>query len=282
MFKFFMKLFLSLVAIVGAILLLAFISITRNPIGTHVRKFDKDKVLFQNYEQERSESEKTQLKQNLEKLATSGSCSQCEFDARQAERGDKDLYSAIKRAKDKGLAIDLSGADMFFAELKGVDLSGANLTQIRCIGANLEGANLSGANLKGAILSGAKLQGANLKGADLTGAELGLTKFSDADLTGAKLHEALLSSANLSGANMTNADLTNAVIINCSTNNTKFIEVDFRGARMMTKFANNADLTGAKFDGWIMRSFNTLTLWLLMISENMKGSAASQDEIGKR
>jgi uncharacterized protein YjbI with pentapeptide repeats len=282
MFKFFMKLFLSLVAIVGAILLLAYISINRNPIGTHMRKFDNDKVLFQTYEQDRSESERTQLKKNFEKLATTGSCSQCDFDVRKLERENKDLYNAIKRAKDKGLAIDLSGTDMFFAELKDVDLSGANLTQIRCVGANLEGANLSGANLKGAILSGAKLQGANLKGADLTGAELAHTKFSDADLTGAKLHEALLSLTNLTSANMTNVDLTNAVIYDCVTNHAKFIETDFRGARIMTKFANNADLTGAKFDGWIMRSFNTLTFWLLMIMDNMKSSAASQGEIGKQ
>lgn len=273
MFKFFMKLFLSLVAIIGAILLLAFISIARNPIGTHVREFDKNKVLFQHYEQERSALEKTQLKQNLEKLATTGSCPQCDFDTRKSERENKDLYNAIKRAKDKGLIIDLSGTDMFFAELKDVDLSGANLTQIRCVGANLEGANLSGANLKGAILSGAKLQGANLKGADLTGAELAQTKFSDADLMGAKLHQAILSSTNLSGANLTNADLTNAMMYDCVTNNTKFIGTDFRGARMMTKFANNADLTDAKFDGWIMRSFNKLTAWLLMMRENMKGSA---------
>lgn len=89
MFKFFMKLFLSLVAIIGAILLLAFISIARNPIGTHVREFDKNKVLFQHYEQERSALEKTQLKQNLEKLATTGSCPQCDFDTRKSERENK-------------------------------------------------------------------------------------------------------------------------------------------------------------------------------------------------
>jgi uncharacterized protein YjbI with pentapeptide repeats len=245
-----------------------------------VRKFDKDKILFEAYEQERSESERAKLKQNLEMLATTGSCSKCDFDVRQTERENKDLYQAIKLAKDKGLTIDLSGTDMFFAELEGVDLSGANLNQVRCVGANLKGANLSGAQLKGAILDGAKLHDANLKGADLTGAMIGRAQLYEADLTGANLHEAILMWTNLAYANMTNVNLSDAVIELGVSNNTKFTGADFRGARILKTFAKSADLTDAKFDNVIMRSFNTLTLWLLLVWEGVHNTI--QDKMAQR
>jgi len=49
------------------------------------------------------------------------------------------------------------------------DLSGANLSGADLYGANLSGANLSGADLYGAYLSGANLSGANLYGAKIHG-----------------------------------------------------------------------------------------------------------------
>ena len=50
------------------------------------------------------------------------------------------------------------------------DLSGANLYRANLYGANLSGANLYRADLSGANLSGADLYRANLSGADLSGA----------------------------------------------------------------------------------------------------------------
>jgi len=55
---------------------------------------------------------------------------------------------------------------------KNVDLSGAYLECADLRGANLEGANLRGAYLRGAYLRGAYLRGAYLEGADLYGADL--------------------------------------------------------------------------------------------------------------
>lgn len=55
---------------------------------------------------------------------------------------------------------DLSGVNLFNANLKGVDLSGADLSYADLFNANLKGADLSGANLKGADMSGANLTGA--------------------------------------------------------------------------------------------------------------------------
>ena len=100
---------------------------------------------------------------------------------------------------------DLSGANLFRANLYGADLFRANLTGANLYGANLSGANLTGANLYGADLSGANLFRANLYGANLTGANL-----YGANLTRANLYGADLSGANLTGANLYGADLAGA------------------------------------------------------------------------
>lgn len=274
-FKTFLKsvLFLFLIAIVT--IGLAIISIIRNPINRHVRKLDKD--FGQMYSRIRSKEEIILIKQQMDTLSKTGSGINGNFSRTQAERDEeiekekdnKDLYNAIKQAKDKGLTIDLSGADLFFAQLQNIDLSGANLSQTICIGTNLEGANLSGANLTGALLSGTKLQNAKLKNANLMGAELDRTQLVGADLSEAILHEALLVWTNLSEANMSNVDLTNSVMIQVTTGNTKFVGADFRDARIYSTFAKSVDLTGAKFDTWIIRAFNTFTIRLLTLWESI-------------
>ena len=66
---------------------------------------------------------------------------------------------------------DLSGANLFCA-----DLSRANLYRADLSGADLSGANLYRADLSGADLSGANLYRANLYRADLSGADLSLAK----------------------------------------------------------------------------------------------------------
>ena len=75
---------------------------------------------------------------------------------------------------------DLSGANLFGADLSRANLSGANLFGADLSGADLSGANLFGANLFGADLSGADLSGANLFGADLSRAKID-------DITAARL-----------------------------------------------------------------------------------------------
>ena len=67
---------------------------------------------------------------------------------------------------------NLTGANLFRANLTGADLTGANLFRANLTGADLTGANLTGADLTGANLAGADLAGANLTGANLTGANL--------------------------------------------------------------------------------------------------------------
>ena len=83
------------------------------------------------------------------------------------------------------------------ADLSGVDLYNANLIFTILHRANLAGANLYGANLYGANLCEANLYRANLSVANLTGA----------NLTGANATWANLTGANLTGANLTNTDM---------------------------------------------------------------------------
>jgi uncharacterized protein YjbI with pentapeptide repeats len=75
------------------------------------------------------------------------------------------------------------------------DLSGLNLYEADLSDSDLSGANLSGVNLTDADLSGAKLLNANLAGTNLT----------DADLSGANLLNANLAGANLEGVDLSDA-----------------------------------------------------------------------------
>ena len=91
------------------------------------------------------------------------------------------------RSESGGKRAYLSRADLSGADLYGADLSRANLS-----GANLYGAYLSRADLSGANLSRANLSRANLYGADLSGANLYGADLSRANLSGADLELALL------------------------------------------------------------------------------------------
>jgi len=86
----------------------------------------------------------------------------------------------------------LSGASAPYtvspAASAGVDWSNCNLSGANLFLANLNSADLTGANLTGADLFAADLTGADLTGANLTGADLGRT-----DLTSADLRDAFVS-----------------------------------------------------------------------------------------
>jgi len=86
------------------------------------------------------------------------------------------LYETGLIIKDRSV-VDLLGANLRGAALRGVDLNGANLG-----GADLRGADLNGANLREV-----NLHWADLKSANLSGAYVGMTDLSLADLSGADL-----------------------------------------------------------------------------------------------
>ena len=88
---------------------------------------------------------------------------------------------------------DLSGADLYRADLHYTNFNGADLTGASLIRADLFFASLIGADLIGANLIGADLYFADLSGADLTGADLFSAKFvSTATWTNSNLHGAIL------------------------------------------------------------------------------------------
>ena len=117
--------------------------------------------------------------------------------------------------------VDLSGAHLFMANLRGADLheaylSGADLSGAHVFMANLRGADLRGARLFTANLFMADLRGANLRGAHLNGADLRLADLRGANLRGAKLKAANLTAVLLIGGDLSAADLSDCRIYGIS------------------------------------------------------------------
>jgi uncharacterized protein YjbI with pentapeptide repeats len=103
------------------------------------------------------------------------------------------------------------GGDFMFAGLAAVDLTGADFYWAMFHNAILEGAILARCDLRGA-----RFNETNLRHADLSGANCGLdnlggsTDFINADLSGADLRNANLGGADFSGALLIGADLSGA------------------------------------------------------------------------
>ena len=125
---------------------------------------------------------------------------------------------------------NLYGANLSRANLSGANLYGANLSRANLIGANLIGADLSRANLYGADLFGANLYGAYLSGADLSGADLSRANLSGADLSRANLYGANLYGAYLSGANLSRANLSGANLYGANLSRANLIGANLIGA----------------------------------------------------
>ena len=116
------------------------------------------------------------------------------------------------RVENHGIDINLSGANLFRANLSDVNFSEAELGGANLSEANLYVADLHEANLKSANLNRANLDKANLWVANLRGANLSETILTRANLILANLIEANLQQADLSGSNLTGAFLVNAKI----------------------------------------------------------------------
>jgi hypothetical protein len=86
--------------------------------------------------------------------------------------------------------VDLRGAYLYRADLRGANLRGARLSGADLREANLAGADLTGAEIRDVMLYEADLRGARLRGADLRRADFRRTRLADADLTGVLLTNA--------------------------------------------------------------------------------------------
>jgi len=168
-------------------------------------------------------------------------------------RGKSETELVRKEAR----GIDLSGADLRFANFQNVDAMLANFS-----GSDLSGSNFTSANIRYAKFVGAKLIAAKFQNAKMTRVDM-----SSADLTGASLYQATATGGNFmqaifAGATLVEADLTGAVLASATlagalvSGSTLYaatlIKADLRGARLGgSKFTvanlNQARLGGAEF-----------------------------------
>ena len=103
------------------------------------------------------------------------------------EEKNAEIVSAIKDGKKNFSRADLSGVEIFDANLEGFEFLGADLSH----------SDLTHCNLKGSDLTRAKLVNSRLWNTDLTGANL-----TEADLTGSDLSNACLHNTKLWHANI--------------------------------------------------------------------------------
>ena len=103
------------------------------------------------------------------------------------------------RKDNPGLSPDLGDVDLSDANLRFADLTDANLQRATLTNADISVADLRRSNLSNADLTGANLNGTNLSRADLSGANLNKTSLRNADLSGANLTATRMMGADLAG-----------------------------------------------------------------------------------
>jgi uncharacterized protein YjbI with pentapeptide repeats len=171
-------------------------------------------------------------------------------------RGGPKQYINLSKA-------NLSWADMIETILIGANLSGANLREASLSRADLRRvdlreaslgrADLREADLRGANLGWADLRGADLRGADLRGASLMEADLRGAYLSSAGLREAFLGRADLRGAYLSEADLRGATLMEADLRGADLSEADLRGAYLSSADLRGADLTRANLRGANLR-----------------------------
>jgi hypothetical protein len=144
-----------------------------------------------------------------------------------------DVLKLIEENGGKAEGLDLTGRNLWDADLSRLNLDGIIMAKATLVDANLQGASLGGANLYGAKLMVANLQEALLPRANLQ----------KADLSSAKLEEAYLNDANLEGASLRYAKLREADLR----------DANLRGAGLFYADLQGADLQGANFQGARLR-----------------------------
>ena len=157
------------------------------------------------------------------------------------------------------VGMDLRGAHLAMASLRGTDLRGVNLKEADLSNAHLLGTNLSGTdlsrsnlfdtNLCMSNLSEANLSNANLRATNLFQSDLRRTDLSGADLRCADLQVADLSQTNLSKANLRGANLRKANLTGANLSRADLRGADLRGANLSGANKTGAYLCDADLSG---------------------------------
>jgi uncharacterized protein YjbI with pentapeptide repeats len=188
-------------------------------------------------------------------------------------------------------ALDLRGANLCRADLRGTDLSACQLENSKFILARYD-ANTrvpNGFNLKqaGAVGPSASLNGAFLNGADLRGMDLRHVNFMGAYLSGSDL-----SGSVLDGASFVGADLRFAKLQGCHCVGTRFAgcqlnQADFRAAVLTDAALDQAEsIQGADFsltsgldleqlDNLLKRQAKELDCWNPLTRQTTRSSLTS-------
>ena len=185
--------------------------------------------------------------QNENTLLKTGSCEGC-------------FLSGVDLTRVSLLGVNLTDADLSFANLSESLMVEWNLTRATMVGANLvdsdlalnftapsvmTDANLNSADLSGANLSSVDLSGANLSKALLVNADLPDVDLSKALLVNADLSKADLSKALLVDSDLTDSDLSGALLVEVNLTRTDLRGADLSGANLFDAKYSFTDLTGA-------------------------------------
>ncbi|MGD9368072.1 MAG: pentapeptide repeat-containing protein [Desulfobacteraceae bacterium] len=169
------------------------------------------------------------------------------------------------RAQDLEIKPNLSGtnlfqADLSLANLRQTDLRKTDLRESKLNQTDLFKADLRNANLRGASAISSDLRNANLTGAHMITADLSLANLQGADMRGVRLdrsdmHEANLQETNLSAANLykthlLSANLMSANLRGCNLEGSVLMIANLDKADLSLANLTGAKLYGTERDGW--------------------------------
>jgi uncharacterized protein YjbI with pentapeptide repeats len=187
----------------------------------------------------------------------------------------------IRENEVTGANLDLSGANLSYADLLGAYLKYATMDQVNFRGAVIDEQtdlgkykrvwSVQNGKIKGDALRGISLQNADLVKCDFSGADLSEAKLQDANLKGAHLEGAILTKAKLERTNFSGAHMKDAKL-----DELEMKDVDLRGA----------DLSGATFEhskfGWSKIDKTTIIdpKWMLVWSLQQRTQIVDSDIFG--
>jgi len=169
------------------------------------------------------------------------------------------LHEAYVANDSLGIRLNLSGAHLENANLKGANLTGATLNKSNLKGANLNGAtlksfrcdscNLTGADMARATLYGVRLEGAILDSTNLSGAtfdaysELKGASIVGANLSRMKIYRTNLTEVNLEGSRLDSTDFIETALTRANLANSSLVNATFDNVELSGTVMTNSDLT---------------------------------------